>query len=172
MPSACEKRAGRGVAGFSLVELMVVVMIVLVITAIAVPSLLHARMRANEAAAVSSMKAVQTAQTMYSILYPEVGYSPSLAWLGANGSDCENTGPHNSCLVRDEALTSGVKSGYVFEISGDGKTPSISYTLAANPISSGFSGRCGFSSGQLGDISVISQSGSGHFTVGTSGCGD
>jgi prepilin-type N-terminal cleavage/methylation domain-containing protein len=171
--SSASKNPGavRG-GGFSLVELMVVVMIVLVITAIAVPSLLHARMRANEAAAVSSMKTIQTAETLYSVLYPEVGYSPSLAWLGANGSDCQNTGPHNSCLIRDEVLTSGIKSGYVFEINGDGKTPSASYTLTANPVSTGFSGRCGFSSGQSGEIGVIAQGGAGHFSVGTSGCGD
>lgn len=172
MSLASKKRVAGRLAGFSLVELMVVVMIVLVITAIAVPGLLHARMKANEAAAVSSMKTIQTAQTLYSLLYPEVGYSPSLAWLGSNGSDCENTGPHNSCLIHDEALTSGMKSGYVFEISSDGKTPSADYTLTANPISSGISGRCEFSSGQSGEIGIVPQGGSGHFAVGTSGCGE
>lgn len=151
---------------------MVVVMVIMVIAAIAVPSLLHARMRANEAAAVASMRTIQTAQTMYSLLYPEVGYSPSLAWLGTNGSDCENTGPHNSCLIHDDVLTSGIKSGYVFEITGDGRTPTATYTVSANPISAGISGRCGFSSGQSGEIGVTSQGGSGHFTVGSSGCGD
>jgi prepilin-type N-terminal cleavage/methylation domain-containing protein len=172
MSSARKTRAPGEAAGFSLVELMVVVMIVLVITAIAVPSLLHARMKANEAAAVSSMRTIQTAQTLYSVLYPEVGYSPKLAWLGPNGSDCEKTGPHNSCLIHDEALASGIKSGYVFEISGDGKTPSADYTLTANPISSGMSGRCEFSSGQAGEIGIVTQGGSGHFTVGSSGCGE
>lgn len=172
MSSARKTRTPGGAAGFSLVELMVVVMIVLVITAIAVPSLLHARMKANEAAAVSSMKTIQTAQTLYSVLYPEVGYSPNLAWLGPNGSNCENTGPHNSCLIHDEALLSGLKSGYVFVIAGDGKTPSADYTLTANPISAGISGRCGFSSEQAGEIGIVPQSGSGHFTVGSSGCGE
>ena len=163
--------AGRS-RGFSLVELMVVVMVIMVIAAIAVPGLLHARMRANEAAAVASARTIQTAETMYALLYSEVGYSPSLAWLGTNGSDCENTGPHNSCLIHDDALTSGVKNGYVFEITGDGTTPTASYTLSATPVSPGLSGRCGFSSGQSGEIAITSQSGSGHFTVGSSGCGD
>lgn len=172
MSSACRKRRGGGNQGFSLVELMVVVMVILVIAAIAVPSLLHARMRANEAAAVASMRTISTAETMYAVFYPEVGYSPSLAWLGTNGSDCENAGPHNSCLIHDDALTSGIKNGYVFEVTGDGRTPTTSYTLSATPVSPGISGRCGFSSGQSGEINVASQGGSGRFTVGTSGCAD
>jgi prepilin-type N-terminal cleavage/methylation domain-containing protein len=158
--------------GFSLVELMVVIMVILVIAAIAVPSLLHARMRANEAAAVASMRTIQTTQTIYALAYPEIGYSPNLAWLGSNGSDCENTGPHNSCLIRDEELTSGVKSGYIFEITGDGKKPSASYTLTAYPMSTGISGRCGFTTGAVGEIGIVNNSGSGHFSVGSSSCGD
>jgi prepilin-type N-terminal cleavage/methylation domain-containing protein len=172
MSSAGKKLVARGVNGFSLVELMVVIMIILVLAAITVPTLLHARMKANEAAAVSSMKTIQTAETMYAVLYPEIGYSPNLAWLGSNGSDCVNTGPHNSCLIRDELLASGIKNGYVFEIAGDGKTPSVDYTLTANPISLGISGRCGFSAGQAGEIGVAAHGGSGNFTVGTSGCSD
>ncbi|MGH9569590.1 MAG: prepilin-type N-terminal cleavage/methylation domain-containing protein [Candidatus Angelobacter sp.] len=164
------RRAKSVSIGFSLVELMVVVMVVLVIAAIAVPSLLHARMRANEAAAVASMKTIQTAETLYALEFPEVGYAPSLARLGPNGSDCEKPGPTNACLIMDETLTGGLKSGYVFEIVGDGRTPSSDYTLTATPESAGVSGRCGFSSSQAGDVSVIPTGGQGRFAMGAGGC--
>ena len=76
--------------GFSLVELLVVVMVILVITAIAIPSFVQARMKANEASAVSSMHTIQTAEFMYSESYPDHGYAKRLADMGANGSDCKN----------------------------------------------------------------------------------
>src|SRR6476660_1588275 len=64
--------------GFSLVEVLVVVMVILIIAAIAIPNLVHGKMRANEAAAVSSVKTINTAELMYSGSYPEVGFSSSL----------------------------------------------------------------------------------------------
>jgi type IV pilus assembly protein PilA len=171
MPFVKPRRAKSAATGFSLVELMVVVMVVLVIAAIAVPSLLHARMRANEAAAVASMKTIQTAETLYALEYPEVGYAPNLARLGSNGSDCEKPGPSNACLIMDETLTGGLKSGYVFEIMGDGKTPSADYSLTATPESAGVSGRCGFSSSQSGEVNVIpTGGGQGRFAMGSAGC--
>src|SRR3954449_5205513 len=88
--------------GFSLVELMVVVMVILVIAAIAIPSLVHARMRANEASAISSMRAVRTAELLYQDAYPQEGFADSLPKLGSNGSDCTRVGKTNSCLLMDE----------------------------------------------------------------------
>ena len=69
--SANTRQKGHAkVTGFSLVELLVVVMVVLVIAAISIPNLVHARMQANEAAAVASMKTIETAQVMYAVLFP------------------------------------------------------------------------------------------------------
>jgi type IV pilus assembly protein PilA len=147
------RNADPGLAGFSLVELLVVVMVILTIAAIAIPNLVHAKMRANEAAAVSSVKTINTAQLMYKDAFPEVGYAGSLADLGTRGTTCEKPTSTNACLIMDEALTSGLKTGYMFEIVGDGNTPTASYTLTAAP-ESGLSGRCGISSNQSGDIHI------------------
>lgn len=148
-------------SGFSLVELLVVVMVILVIAAIAIPSMVQARMQANEAAAVASMKTIQTAEALYANEFPDEGYAPAMQQLGPNGSDCDPPGKNNSCIIMDESLISGLKNGYVFQLTGDGKKPSADYTVTAMPASTGFSGRCGFSSGQSGDIVKVLPSGSG-----------
>jgi type IV pilus assembly protein PilA len=161
--------------GFSLVELLVVVMVILVIAAIAIPSLVHARMHANEASAVSSMRAVRTAELMYQDAYPDEGFADSLAKLGPNGSDCTSVGKTNSCILMDEALASGLKSGYVFALTGDGSKPTAGYTLTANPESNGVSGRCSFGSDASGQITIKDGNGKGGgpFAVssGGGGCG-
>jgi len=64
-------------------------MVLMIIAAIAIPNLVHGKMRANEAAAVASVKTINTAEYMYHDAYPDVGYSSSLAKLGSNGSSCQ-----------------------------------------------------------------------------------
>lgn len=157
MPSVRTQNAIRNrdprLAGFSLVELLVVVMVLMVIAAIAIPNLVHGKMRANEASAVASVKTINTAEYMYNAAYPEVGYSSNLANLGSHGSNCETPTSTNACLIMDEALTSGIKSGYIFEIVGDGNKPTIAYTVNASP-ESGVSGRCSISSSQNGEVRI------------------
>ena len=138
--------------GFSLVEMMVVVMIVLAIAAIAVPRMLQARMRANEASAIASMIVVRQAEEMYRTSYPAVGYSGSLADLGSHGGNCESASKTNACLIMDTALAAGRKSGYTFELVADGKSPARAYTLTATPDSVGTTGRCTFVSDQTGSF--------------------
>src|SRR6476646_5009388 len=145
------RNADPRLAGFSLVEILVVVMLILIIAAIAIPNLVHGKMRANEAAAISSVKTINTAQLMYNDAFPEVGYSSSLTNLGAHSSSCEKPTSTNACLIMDEALTNGMKNGYIFEILGDGKTPTASYSVTAVP-ESAVSGRCNISSSESGDI--------------------
>lgn len=142
---------GQRHAGFSLVEVLLVVMVVLIIAAIAIPNLLHGKMRANEAAAVASMQTIHTAEVMYFNTYPETGYAGSLAVLGSNGTDCEKPTSTNACLIMDDVLTSGLKSGYIFEIVGDGNKPTASYIASASP-SSGVSGRCSMAANQSGEM--------------------
>jgi type II secretory pathway pseudopilin PulG len=168
------RNADPGLNGFSLVEILVVVMVLMIIAAIAIPNLVHGKMRANEAAAVASIKTINTAEYMYHDAYPDVGYSSSLAQLGSNGSSCDTPTSSNACLIMDEALTSGIKSGYIFEVLGDGNKPSISYTVNASPEST-VSGRCSISSNQAGDVKMSAPGGStsqGNFSVGgnSSGC--
>src|SRR4051795_2270452 len=68
--------------GFSLIELLIVVAIILIIAAIAIPNLLRSRMAANEASAVASLRTVTTGEVTYQTAYPTVGYAPALVNLG------------------------------------------------------------------------------------------
>jgi type IV pilus assembly protein PilA len=157
--------------GFSLLEMALAVAIVIVIAAIAVPSMMQARMKANEASAVASLRAIDSAQSMYTTAYPTVGYSGNLADLGAHGSNCETLTKTNSCLIMDDVLISGVKSGYTFELVGDGKVPDQAYTVTATPESMGSSGRCAFGSDQTGAIRVLDTATSRFSENNNTGCG-
>src|SRR5262249_52334232 len=130
--------------GFSLIELLIVVAIILIIAAIAIPNLLRARMQANEASAVSSMHAVNTAEISYTTLFPTVGFAPSLLALGDGGtSPCAGTSDA-SCYL-DPNLSSGTKSGSLFSYTPDASTsPSLHYSITASPVSPGISGQRGF----------------------------
>lgn len=143
-------RGKPGQSGFSVIELLVVVAIILLIAAIALPHLFGARKKANEASAVASISAIQTAEAIYQNTYPAKGYSASLINLGNNGSTCETTSPTNACLL-DPVLSSGFKDGYLFDLLGDGNVPDQSYTVTATPQSSS-AGECTFSSDQSGSI--------------------
>ena len=137
--------------GFSLVEVLVVVMVILIIAAIAIPNLVHGKMRANEAAAVASVQTIHTAEVLYYNAYPEVGYASSLKVLGSNGTNCDKPTSSAACLITDEALTNGIKNGYVFEIVGDGNKPTTSYRVSASPETS-VSGRCTVTTNESGEV--------------------
>src|SRR6476469_10136922 len=92
----------REQAGFSLVEILLVVMVILIIAAIAIPNLVHGKMRANEAAAVASVQTIHTAEVLYYNTYPEVGYASSLKVLGSNGTNCDKPTSSAACLITDE----------------------------------------------------------------------
>ena len=84
--------------GFSLIELLIVVAIILIIAAIAVPNLLRSRMAANEASAVGSLRTINTAEVTYTTTYPTIGYAATLAILGPADAAC-TAGPAstNAC---------------------------------------------------------------------------
>ena len=117
--------------GFSLIELLIVVAIILIIAAIAIPNLLRARMSAYEASAVASIRTINSAQISYNSAYPNVGYAATLAALG--GTNCNPPTPASSCLI-DTQLASGTKSGYTFTMSGATGTPNAAYQIRADPI--------------------------------------
>jgi type IV pilus assembly protein PilA len=117
--------------GFSLIELLIVVAIILIIASIAIPNLLRARMSANEASAVAAVRTINTAQISYNSAYPTVGYAATLAELG--GTSCAPPTSSGACLI-DSQLASGTKSGYTFSLSGVTGTPASTYQIIASPI--------------------------------------
>ena len=135
--------------GFSLIELLIVVAIILIIAAIAIPNLLRSRMAANEASAVGSIRTLNTSAVTYSSTYPANGYPGTLAQMGG-ASPCVAV-PATACLI-DAVLSAGTKSGYTFIWTGDGATPSVGYSLTSIPVSVGTSGQRSFFSDQSGVI--------------------
>jgi type IV pilus assembly protein PilA len=131
----------RRARGFSLIELLIVVAIILIIAGIAIPSLLHAKMAANEASAVGSLRSINTGLTTYASTYG-VGYPNSLADLGPSSAPSST-----SADLLDLTLVSGTKSGYSFTYSPGavGANGLISnYSITADPITRGTSGQRGF----------------------------
>ncbi len=141
--------------GFSLIELLIVVAIILIIAAIAIPNLLRSRIAANEASAVGSVRTINTAEVTYASSYPDCGYT-NLSNLGGSG------GTSTAAGLIDAVLASGTKSGYSFAAAAAGgsgtcggtgtATPNVTYTVNAAPITAGQTGQRTFYSDQSGVI--------------------
>lgn len=137
--------------GFSLIELLIVVAIILVLAAMAIPNMLRSKMSANEASAVSSIRAVNTAQTTYIVTYPEVGYADSLTKLSAATDGSAPDQNHAGLLdwvlgCKNQPCT---KTGYNFAVGNVSGTPVSGYTVTAVPTLPGQTGRRGFCGDQL-----------------------
>lgn len=137
--------------GFSLIELLIVVAIILIIAAIAIPNLLRARIAANEASAVGSVRTINTAQVTYSTTYG-TGFT-TLAQLGG-AAGCV-AAPATACLL-DPVLTVGTKSGYVIATvpatgAGTVLSPFNTFEVNATPLSTS-TGTRAFCSDQSGVI--------------------
>jgi len=143
--------------GFSLIELLIVVAIILIIAAIAIPNLLRAKISANESSAVGSVRNLITAEISYSTTFPQTGYAALLVNLGpgAGNQTCPAAGPAvaNACLI-DAILAAGTKSGYGFASTGQLPVGAINtnFTAAAVPVTYNQTGTrefCAFSDGVL-----------------------
>jgi type IV pilus assembly protein PilA len=109
--------------GFSLIELLIVVAIILIIAAIAIPNLLRARIAANESSAAASVRTISTAELTYQNSYPTVGYATALTNLApATGDTGCTAGPAvgNACIIDSVLGAAGTtaKSGYLFTAVG------------------------------------------------------
>jgi len=122
--------------GFSLIELLIVVAIILIIAAIAIPNLLRARIAANESSAAASVRTISTAELTYQTSYPALGYATSLTNLAPADVSC-SAGPTsaNACIIDYVLGRAGTtaKSGYKFVATGSGGPPADQYYIDANP---------------------------------------
>ncbi len=138
--------------GFTLLELLIVIAIILIIAAIAIPDLLHSTMIAHETAAIGTLKTLETDITEYSSIYNN-GFPPSLAALGPPAGGGNNSTCDYANLV-DNTLASGRKSGYVFTYTGQDPIPAAgqgcanpgfsSFTIHADPETRGQTGQRSF----------------------------
>jgi type IV pilus assembly protein PilA len=112
--------------GFSLIELLIVVAIILIIAAIAIPNLLRSKIAANQASAVASLRTLNTSSVLFNTNYQQY---PSALTDMATGASVTST----SADLIDSVLSTGTKSGYNFAWTGGGTTGA--YTIVATPVS-------------------------------------
>jgi prepilin-type N-terminal cleavage/methylation domain-containing protein len=140
--------------GFSLIELLIVVAIILIIAAIAIPNLMRARMAANDSSAAASERTIITGEVGYYASYPTIGYV-ILASLGG-ASPCTPL-PASGCLIDNNLALNGTpagsgKSGYKFTaagVVGGGSPIPNEFLTTATPISAqtGTKSFCAFDDG-------------------------
>ena len=132
--------------GFSLIELLIVVAIILIIAAIAIPNLIRSKMAANEASAVASLRTINTGEVTYNNTYP--GTFAALSSLGPGAATCGTPASANACLIDNllaNATTAATaKSGYMFKVTQAAAT----YTTEAEPGAPGSTGTRGFCTDQ------------------------
>jgi type IV pilus assembly protein PilA len=149
---------GRNAAdGFSLIELLVVVAIILIIAAIAIPNFMRSRMAANEAAAVANLRDLTSAAVIYSSTYNN-GYPPSLGAmggpLGSTVATCDQANLLDPLLSNGGSGNTSTKSGYTYNYTAGialSTTPTgcttpgaVAFTIDAEPASVGSTGQRGF----------------------------
>ncbi len=132
--------------GFSLIELLIVVAIIGIIAAIAVPNLLQSKAAANEALAISAIRNIVTSQITYS----------ATVGSGSYAADLTTMGPTVARLI-DAVLASGTKDGYTFSSTGSGST----FTVNAAPNSPGSTGTRYFFADESGVIRYSTSSAAG-----------
>jgi type IV pilus assembly protein PilA len=141
-------------AGFTLVELLIVMSVILILTVMAIPGMQAVMRRGNETSAINSVKFLTTEENAYNSDYPAHGFSCSLTALGGKPGSALPT-PEAAQLIPED-LASGHKSGYTFTITNCTKTTINNvdqvqgYEITAVPNSVGHSGNRGFCSDENG----------------------
>jgi type IV pilus assembly protein PilA len=144
-----------GTRGFSLIELLIVVAIILIIAAIAIPNFLRSRIAANQASAVGSLRTLSTAEMTYASTY-NLGYSEALSYLGPPGAG--SLGDSTAAGLIDNVLAgnsnTAAKSGYLFTYSPSAPVGGRVYGFSfhADPIQPGISGTNAYFADESGVI--------------------
>jgi prepilin-type N-terminal cleavage/methylation domain-containing protein len=145
--------------GFSLLELLIVIAIILIIAALAIPNLLRARIAANEASAANSIRKITTAEVAYASAYPTIGYAAALIDLGGPAVGC-NPSSASACIL-DSILSSGTKSGYKFVAIGipQGAATNSAFVAGSAPSSFNMTGVQNFCAVTDGVLRSLNQPG-------------
>ena len=143
-------------SGFTLVELLIVMSVILILITLALPGYEHLHIKADETSAISSVRMINQMEGEYMSSYPARGYAGSLVALG--GKQGSGTPTPEAAQLLPEDLSAGTKSGYSFTVAGGSKNTVNnqdqfnSYVVTATPISVGKSGNRGFCSDESGQI--------------------
>ncbi len=137
--------------GFSLIELLIVVAIILIIVTIAIPNFTGTKISANEAAAQGTLRAINTAEVTYNSTYSSVGYAGTLVALGQPLSAACVASPTSACLIDGVLANNGNppgsgKSGYLYSITPGAAVGGVlvQYTALAVPVKKGQTGNKAF----------------------------
>ena len=145
-----DKRKKLARQGFSLIELLIVIAVILIIAAIAIPNFIRSRERANEAAAAQNLRNISTAEIVYSTTYG-IGYSADLTKLTGTSV----TADQNNAGLIDSVLASGLKAGYIYTyavVTTDPNGNVTSYSANADPQTANISGQSHYYTDQTGVI--------------------
>jgi type IV pilus assembly protein PilA len=139
--------------GFSLIELLIVVAIILIIAAIAIPNLLKSRIAANQASAVGSLRTIDVAEITYASTY-NTGFSPTLSCLGPGSgtSSPSAAGMIDSVLAGSGNTSSRNGYTYTYASSPDSSGRYDTYTVNAAPSTPGTTGTNYYYTDQTGVI--------------------
>lgn len=150
------RRPRRAQNGFTLMELLIVIAIILILMLMAIPTIGSLKKKANETSAINSMQVINKAEIQYESSFPTNGYACSLQALG--GDPAAGAPSATSAQILQQDLASGYKSGYIFAISNctkvtiNGQDRYTGYTVTAVPETVGKTGDRGFCSDQFGTI--------------------
>ncbi len=152
--ASCRER--RSQAGFTLMELLIVMSVILILMAVAIPNYMNARSQANENAAMQELRTLNSAEIQYETNYPGNGFSCTLSQLGGDPKSGPPT-PQAAQLIPAD-LASGYKSGYIFAVTNctkmtvNNQDVYTSFQLTAVPQAVGKTGHRGFCMDQTGEI--------------------